>query len=313
MNHRIIFAGTPDFAAEHLNALIKAGFKPVAVYTQPDRPAGRGKQLQPSPVKRMALEHDIDCLQPVSLRDEEAQEQLADLQPDIMIVVAYGLILPLEVLRLPRHGCINVHASLLPAWRGAAPIQRAIEAGDSETGVTIMQMDVGLDTGDMLHKTVIQISPTDTSLSIHNKLAQVGGETLVSIMPQLLDGTIMGESQDDSQATYAHKIEKSEGLIDWSDSARVIDQKIRAFTPWPGAQAILDGKTIKLNARFFSDSNSSYQAGEIAAINKEGLIIQCGEGQLEVSDIQFPGKKMTPVAALLNSRGDILKTGCAFK
>ena len=312
MQSRIIFAGTPGFAASHLQALIDNGINPVAVYTQPDRPAGRGRTPQASPVKNIALAYDIDCYQPESLKSEHAQQTLADLKPELMIVVAYGLLLPQAVLDIPLKGCINVHASLLPRWRGAAPIQRAIEAGDTETGVTIMQMDIGLDTGDMLYKKVIAIGAKDTSASLHDALAESGSQALLEILPSILDGSVSSEAQTEDQVTYAHKLTKAEGMIDWTQSAKVIDQRIRAFTPWPGAQTNIADKRIKIAASLCSKTLSGAQPGAIVAHTDSGLEVACGEGSLLIEQIQFPGKRMTPTKDLLNSQQQALAVGQLF-
>lgn len=312
MQPRIIFAGTPSFAASHLQALIDNGIIPVAVYTQPDRPAGRGRAPQASPVKHIALEHNIDCYQPESLKSDNEQQILADLKPDLMIVVAYGLLLPKAVLDIPQRGCINVHASLLPRWRGAAPIQRAIEAGDAETGVTIMQMDVGLDTGDMLHKNIITIGAKDTSASLHDSLAESGANALLEILPSILDGTVTAEAQTEDAVTYAHKLTKAEGIIDWRQPAKVIDQKIRAFTPWPGAQTNIADKRIKIAASLSEVSASEGQPGEIVAHTDSGLVVVSGDGCLLIEQIQFPGKRMTPAKDVLNSQQQTLAIGQIF-
>jgi methionyl-tRNA formyltransferase len=309
---RLVFAGTPEFSAVHLQALLDAGIKPVAVYTQPDRPAGRGRQLQPSPVKALAIEHNIAVFQPISLKSETAQTELAELEPDLMIVVAYGLILPEAVLAIPRLGCINVHASILPRWRGAAPIQRAIQAGDTETGVTIMQMDVGLDTGAMLHKESLAIETTETAQSLHDKLAIQGSQTLVQVLPKLLAGQLVAEQQDDSLATYAHKLEKKEAMINWQDTAVQIDRNIRAFTPWPGSQAQLDDKVVKVNGQLASGNYPSGIPGQIVAESSDGIIVQCGEGHLLLAEIQFPGKRMTAISALRNSNPEQFSPGKCF-
>ncbi|MGG4616385.1 methionyl-tRNA formyltransferase, partial [Pseudomonas aeruginosa] len=230
---RIVFAGTPEFAAEHLKALLDTPHRIVAVYTQPDRPAGRGQKLMPSAVKSLALEHGLPVMQPQSLRNAEAQAELAALRADLMVVVAYGLILPQAVLDIPRLGCINSHASLLPRWRGAAPIQRAMEAGDAESGVTVMQMEAGLDTGPMLLKVSTPISAADTGGSLHDRLAALGPKAVVEAIAGLAAGTLHGEIQDDALATYAHKLNKDEARLDWSRPAVELERQVRAFTPWP--------------------------------------------------------------------------------
>jgi len=310
----IVFAGTPAFAAAHLDALIKAGIRPSCVYTQPDRPAGRGRKLKPSDVKQVALAAGIEVRQPKSLRDAEQQQLLADLAPDIMIVVAYGLILPKEILEIPKHGCINVHASLLPRWRGAAPIHRAIEAGDNETGVTIMQMDIGLDTGDMLITKKIAIDETATSASLHDQLIPAGQQALIETITAVMEGTLKPISQDNDRATYAHKLEKSESNINWQLSAVEIDRKIRAFTPWPGSQTKLGEQVIKIKATIDASDNSATQSpGTILSSDKNGLLVQCGTGTLLITGIQFPGKRMTEVAALINSNQDSISAGKKFQ
>lgn len=243
---RIIFAGTPDFAARHLDTLLSSRHQVVGVFTQPDRPAGRGNKLTPSPVKELALNHQLPVFQPASLRPEENQRLVADLKADVMVVVAYGLILPQAVLDMPRLGCINVHGSLLPRWRGAAPIQRALWAGDAETGVTIMQMDAGLDTGDMLYKLSCPISPEDTSASLYNKLAELGPQGLLATLEQMASGTLVLEKQNDAQANYAEKLSKEEARLDWSLSAAQLERCIRAFNPWPISYFTVDEQPVKV-------------------------------------------------------------------
>lgn len=248
---RIVFAGTPEFAAEHLKALIASPYEVVAVYTQPDRPAGRGQKLMPSAVKQLAVDNAIAVLQPATLRNAEAQAELAALKPDLMVVVAYGLILPQAVLDIPRLGCINSHASLLPRWRGAAPIQRAVEAGDSESGVTVMRMEAGLDTGPMLLKVSTPISASDTGGSLHDRLAEMGPPAVLEAVAGLAAGTLQGEVQDDSLATYAHKLNKDEARLDWSRPAVELERLIRAFNPWPICHSTLNGEALKVLARTY--------------------------------------------------------------
>ncbi|MER0823912.1 methionyl-tRNA formyltransferase, partial [Pseudomonas aeruginosa] len=255
---RIVFAGTPEFAAEHLKALLDTPHRIVAVYTQPDRPAGRGQKLMPSAVKSLALEHGLPVMQPQSLRNAEAQAELAALRADLMVVVAYGLILPQAVLDIPRLGCINSHASLLPRWggaapppppprwRGAAPIQRAVEAGDAESGVTVMQMEAGLDTGPMLLKVSTPISAADTGGSLHDRLAALGPKAVVEAIAGLAAGTLHGEIQDDALATYAHKLNKDEARLDWSRPAVELERQVRAFTPWPVCHTSLADAPLKV-------------------------------------------------------------------
>ncbi len=243
---KIIFAGTPDFAARHLDALLASEHQVVGVFTQPDRPAGRGNKLTPSPVKTLAQSRDIPVFQPKSLRPAENQHLVADLEADVMVVVAYGLILPQAVLTMPRLGCINVHGSLLPRWRGAAPIQRALWAGDSETGVTIMQMDVGLDTGDMLHKLNCPITAQDTSATLYDKLAQLGPQGLLETLSQLADGRAQPEKQDDALANYAEKLSKEEARLNWQLPAAQLERCIRAFNPWPVSYFLIEDQPVKL-------------------------------------------------------------------
>ncbi|WP_416306803.1 methionyl-tRNA formyltransferase [Neptunicella sp. SCSIO 80796] len=296
----IIFAGTPDFAAKHLDALIASEHRVVAVYSQPDRPAGRGKKLQASPVKQLAEKHNIPVFQPQSLRDQQAQDQLAELQADIMIVVAYGLILPKAVLNIPRLGCLNVHGSLLPKWRGAAPIQRAIWAGDDETGITIMQMDEGLDTGDMLTKHRLNIQHDETSASLYAKLAELGPVSLLETLNNLQD--IKPEAQDNSQSSYAEKLSKQEAQINWSHNAIQLARNIRAFNPWPVAFFLLADLSIKV---WQADVvNQSGQPGEILAAGKDGIVIATGAQALRITQLQIPGKKAMSAAEILNARQD---------
>ncbi|GIU20362.1 methionyl-tRNA formyltransferase [Shewanella sp. MBTL60-007] len=305
----VIFAGTPDFAARHLQALIDSEHNVIAVYTQPDRPAGRGKKLQASPVKALALENDIAVFQPKSLRDEDAQAELASLNADIMVVVAYGLILPKVVLDTPRLGCINVHGSILPRWRGAAPIQRALWAGDSETGVTIMQMDIGLDTGDMLLKTQLKIEDSDTSATLYEKLAEQGPTALVEALAGIAENRLPAEKQDESLANYAEKLSKEEARLDWSKSAIALWREIRAFNPWPVSHYEHEGNTIKVWQSHVSDETSSKQPGTILSADKNGISIATGEGVLTITQMQLPGKKPLSVADILNARADWFTPG----
>lgn len=319
---RIIFAGTPDFAAAHLNALLSANIPICAVYTQPDRPAGRGRKLQPSPVKQLAVEHDIPVFQPLNLRDESAQAALRALEPDLMIVVAYGLILPQAVLDTPKLGCVNVHASLLPRWRGAAPIHRSLLEGDLETGVTLMQMEAGLDTGPMLAKVSTPISPTESSGELHDRLALLGSQMLVEQLPQLLSSKLTPQIQDDSQANYAAKLEKQEGKIDWSRDAASIARQVRGLNPWPVAYTSLNGETLRIWAAeaALSESGDSMEAstdsaavGSVCNTSKQGIAVQCGRGTLWIKTLQLPGKKATDAAALLNSNNHPFQLGTEFE
>ena len=312
-NLRLVFAGTPDFAARHLHALISANMSPVAVYTQPDRPAGRGRKLQESAVKQVALQNGIPVLQPKSLKTTDAQDELRALEPDLLIVVAYGLILPQVVLDIPRLGCINVHASLLPQWRGAAPIQRAIEAGDEQGGVTIMQMDAGLDTGDMLLKAHCEIGANETGQSLHDKLAELGAGILPVAVQKLAAGELCGEQQNHDLATYANKLTKAEGLINWQDSAVLIDRKLRAFTPWPGSQCQLEEVVLKCQAKLLDIKMESEQSpGTILAADTDGLIVQTANGQIMITHLQFPGKRMLAVSDLLNAYASSFAVGNRF-
>jgi methionyl-tRNA formyltransferase len=308
---KIIFAGTPDFAATHLQALISQ-HEVVAVYTQPDRPAGRGKKLTASPVKLLAEQNSLPIYQPQSLKDPEQQTILANLQADIMVVVAYGLILPQVVLDAPRLGCINVHGSILPRWRGAAPIQRAIEASDKETGVTIMQMDAGLDTGAMLTITRCPIEPSETSGSLYDKLAALGAPALLSTLDKLKAGTAVAVAQDNEQSTYAKKIDKAEALIDWSQPAIIIDQRIRAFSPFPAAYTEIEGLRVKIWAAQTSTQQLG-TPGEIVAADDNGLLVGCGQGSLLLTEIQLAGKSRMPVSEILRSRVELFATGKRFE
>lgn len=304
---RLVFAGTPEFAAEHLKALLDTPHQIVAVYTQPDRPAGRGQKLMPSPVKQLALQHGLPVLQPPTLRDPATQEELRALAPDLMVVVAYGLILPQVVLDIPRLGCINSHASLLPRWRGAAPIQRAVQAGDAESGVTVMQMEAGLDTGPMLLKVTTPISAGDTGGSLHDRLAQLGPQAVVQAIEGLAAGTLQGEVQDDALATYAHKLNKDEARIDWSHPADELERLVRAFNPWPICHSTLDGQPLKVLAAEPAEGRG--QPGQILDASKDGLTVACGEGALRLTRLQLPGGKPLAFADLYNSRREQFAPG----
>lgn len=304
-SYNIVFAGTPDFAARHLQALISSEHRVIGVYTQPDRPAGRGKKLQSSAVKQLAEAHDLPVYQPASLRSEEAQHQLAELKPDIMVVVAYGLILPQEILDIPTYGCLNVHGSLLPKWRGAAPIQRAIWAGDRQTGVTIMQMDKGLDTGDILLQRAIDITPADTSASLYEKLADVGPHTLLESLASLSE--IMPQPQDNEQASYAQKLSKEEARIDWQQGALQLERNIRAFNPWPVCYFQFKDKPVKVWQASAFDTEG--EAGTVLSADKQGILVATGQGSLRLETIQFPGKKVMSAADILNARRDEFASG----
>lgn len=300
---KIVFAGTPEFAVIALKALLEAGFEVPLVLTQPDRPAGRGMKLQPSAVKQVALDHGIPVAQPVSLRLDgkhpdaarEAHDLLCATACDALVVVAYGLILPRSVLDIPRYGCINIHASLLPRWRGAAPIQRAIEAGDGETGVTIMQMDEGLDTGPMLASQRIPIGDDDTAASLHDKLAALGAQMIVPVLHDLAKGALNSQPQPQEGVNYAAKIMKNEAALDFSLPAEEIARKIRAFNPFPGASAQCDGMTIKIWRAEPVSISSEMEAGTILAANaQEGILIACGDGGVRLIELQKPGGKRLP-------------------
>jgi len=299
---RIVFAGTPDFAADHLRALVASEHEVVAVYSQPDRPAGRGKKLQPSPVKQVALEHDIAVYQPLNFKQEADIADLRALNADVMVVVAYGLLLPQAVLDAPKYGCLNVHASLLPRWRGAAPIQRCIEAGDKVTGITIMQMNAGLDTGDMLAKITTGIFATDTGGSLHDRLGQLGPKSMLAVLADVEAGTLKPEVQNNGLACYAHKLSKQEALIDWSQSAETLALRIRAFNPFPMAYTLLGDERIRVLAAEARDSMTTLQPGTIASVANEGIDVACGEGTLRLTQVQLAGKKAMSVADVINGQ-----------
>ena len=305
---KIIYAGTPDFSVPALQALIDSEHEVVAVYTQPDRPAGRGRKIRFGPVKQLAVDHDIPVEQTTTLKTDEAQQTLKDYQPDLMVVAAYSLILPQAVLDIPIYGCLNIHASLLPRWRGAAPIQRAIQAGDTETGVTIMQMAAGLDTGDMLHKIHLPITANDGGQSIHDKLAEAGAKGLMTVIEQLLNNELQPEVQDDNLATYAHKLSKAEGEIDWTKPAKEIDCLIRAFDAWPTAYTLYRGKPLKLLASQVIDNTSQAAAGDVIHESKAGIDIAAGEGAVRITRLQMPGGKKLAASDFLNARSLLSET-----
>lgn len=288
---KVVFAGTPDFAAEVLKALLASDHEICAVYTQPDRPAGRGRKLTASAVKRLALEHDLPVLQPKSLKEADEQQQLNRFDADVMVVVAYGLILPKAVLQMPKYGCINVHASLLPRWRGAAPIQRAIQHGDKESGVTIMQMDEGLDTGDMLVLKATPIEMNDTAQSLHDRLAVLGATALLEVLQQLEQGDSHAVVQDDSQANYASKLSKSESPLDWSQPAQVLHRQVQAFNPWPVASTLLNGDVLRVWDSEVLDQNTTSEPGLVIKQSKDGIEVATGVGVLRLIKVQLPGGK----------------------
>jgi methionyl-tRNA formyltransferase len=317
---KVIFAGTPEFARAALERLHAAGFRIPLVLTQPDRPAGRGMKLHASPVKQFALEKGIPVAQPRSLRldgkypdDAEAAKQAIEAaQADVMVVAAYGLILPQWLLNAPRLGCLNIHASLLPRWRGAAPIHRAIEAGDAQTGVTIMQMDAGLDTGAMLLREPVPIAADDTTASLHDKLATLGGRMIVEALELAACGGLKPVAQPDEGVTYAHKIEKAEAAIDWAQPAEAIARRIRAFDPFPGASSAVAGEVVKLwAADAVAATGGGGAPGTIEAVAPDGLHVRCGDGTLRVTQLQRAGGKRLPVADFL--RGFELKPGMVFE
>lgn len=299
---KIIFAGTPEFAATSLRAVLASGYRVMAVLTQPDRPAGRGRKIEISPVKQLALQHRLAIWQPSTLRDVTVQQQIRDLQADLMIVAAYGLILPAPVLQAPELGCINVHASLLPRWRGAAPIQRAILAGDHETGITIIRMDEGLDTGDMLLRRSCPILEDDTGGSLHDRLASLGAATLIEALESLQAGDLRATAQDSAQASYAGKLDKSEARINWSVSAGLVDRQVRAFNPWPVAFTTLpDGRRLRIwRARPLTDTGQA-EPGTVIDLSRQGFNVACGEGVLQLQQMQLPGGRNLPAADLINA------------
>lgn len=301
---KIIYAGTPEFAVPALEALIGSEHQAVAVYTQPDRPAGRGRAIQQSPVKNCALEHNIPIYQPQSFKQNEDVQQLIDLQADLMVVAAYGLILPKAVLDAPKYGCLNIHASLLPRWRGAAPIQRAILAGDAETGITIMQMAEGLDTGNMLLKQSITIGSDWNSGDLHDRLKELGADLLIRTLAKLIDGKLEPVIQDEAQTTYAAKLTKAEAAIDWHKAAESIQREIRAFSPWPVSFTTLDNKAVRIWRARSTDTVdiNSVEVGQIVSHNKEGIYVKCGNGVLQIAELQFAGKNKSDPGQVLNAR-----------
>jgi len=306
---KIIFAGTPYFAEQALERLIEKKLEVVAVLTQPDRPSGRGLQFKASPVKQLALKHGLDVLQPQSLKNEEVQLQLTKLQADLMVVAAYGLILPKPVLQIPLQGCLNIHASILPRWRGAAPIQRAILAGDEQTGITIMQMDEGLDTGDMLLKKYCQIQVEETTETLHNKLALLGAEAISEALELLIQKKLIPIRQDNEQATYASKITKEEAHLDWNQSATQLERNIRGYNPYPGASAKINDTLLKIwQASVNQEING--EAGVVTKIGNESITVSCGVDALNLEVIQRPNSKAIPVGQFL--QGYKIKVGDRF-
>ena len=312
---RVAFAGTPEFAAVALQALLDAGVQVPLVLTQPDRPAGRGLKLQASPVKQLALQHSMAVAQPLSLRLDgkypqdaaQAQAALQAAQCDVMVVAAYGLILPLWTLQLPRLGCLNIHASLLPRWRGAAPIHRAIEAGDAQTGITIMQMDEGLDTGDMLALQAEPIAPTDTTGSLHDRLAAIGGRLLIDTLQALLNGKTQATPQPAEGVTYAEKISKTEASLDWTRPADVLARQVRAFNPFPGGHTQCGGEVLKVWQAQPLVGMDSKAPGTVLDATSQGVVVQTGQGRLALTELQSPGGKRLAAADWL--RGHALQPG----
>jgi methionyl-tRNA formyltransferase len=305
---RVIFAGTPEFAAQALAAILAAGHDVPLVLTQPDRPAGRGMSLQASPVKQLARKHGLPLHQPTSLKSEKARQPIIGSQPDVMVVAAYGLILPQAVLDIPRLGCLNIHASILPRWRGAAPIQRALLAGDAETGITIMLMDAGLDTGPMLIKESLPIAAADTAGSLHDKLATLGASLIVEALPRLERGELHGVIQPAEGVTYAPKLDKAEAGLDWRQPAVRLDRAIRAFNPFPGATTRIDGQAVKIWSA--EPVSGSGEPGSILEAGSDGIVVACGEGALRLTELQKAGGKRLPAADFL--RGFALKAGQRF-
>ncbi len=299
---RIIFAGTPDFSVPPLQALLDSEHEVVAIYTQPDRPAGRGRKLTASPVKQVAVGHGVPVFQPQSLKGAPEQVELAALAADLMVVVAYGLLLPQPVLDAPRLGCVNIHASLLPRWRGAAPIQRAILAGDAQSGITIMQMEAGLDTGPVLLRLSCPIGPEETGGSLHDRLAPLGASALLQALPLIQSGQAAPELQDDSLATYAHKLSKEEAVVDWQRPAPEIERRVRAFDPWPVAQTGYAGKVMRLwSARAVVGAGVG-EPGRVVGAGPKGIDVATGDGLLRITRLQLPGKRAMSAADFLNAQ-----------
>ena len=298
---KILFAGTPDFSVPSLQALLDSSYSVVAVYTQPDRPAGRGRKMVASPVKQLAMQHDIPVFQPDSLKQEAAQQQLAKLLPDLMVVVAYGLLLPSAVLAIPRLGCVNVHASLLPRWRGAAPIQRAILAGDTETGVCLMQMDAGLDTGPVLACSSCEIAADDTGSRLHDRLSMLGASLLSKNLAALENGDLKPSLQDDALASYAGKLQKSEARIDWHASATDIANKIRAFNSWPVAETRYDGRQLRIWEAYPLLTASNALPGTVLSASRAGIEVACGAGRLCIRKVQLPGARAIEAGDFINA------------
>jgi methionyl-tRNA formyltransferase len=298
---RIIFAGSPEFAVPPLQTLINSAHEVVAVLTQPDRPAGRGRKLVEGPVKQAALDAGLEVLQPQTLKDADAQQQLANLNADLMVVVAYGLLLPPEVLRMPKHGCINLHASLLPRWRGASPMQMAILNGDEETGVCVMQMNEGLDTGDVLAAGSLPIGEHETASKLHDRLAALGANLLGEHLDAILAGSLTPTAQPEDGVTYAQRINKSDGLIDWSKPAIEIDRLIRAYNPWPAGQTLYQSESMKCLGSVLTSEQSDAEPGALLGMSDAGLLVQTGEGVIALTDVQLAGRKPVSAADFANA------------
>ncbi len=311
MKKRIVFAGTPEFALPALRVLCKSEVDLVAVYTQPDRPSGRGRKLTASPIKQFAQSHNIPVYQPESFKKKEELDRLRDLQAHMMLVIAYGLILPQAVLDMPVIGCVNLHASLLPRWRGAAPIQRAIEAGDTVTGVTMMQMEVGLDSGDMLASVEIAIEADDTGGSLHDKLAQLAGVLLMENLDELLRGKLKPTAQDDTKACYAHKLHKQEAGLDWRKDAKSLARKVCALNPWPIATAELDDQVLRIHKAHAIDGSTENNPGEIIRVDNDGIVVAAAENLLVIDYLQKRGGRVMTAAEFIN--GACLHVGQHFK
>ncbi|HEC07885.1 MAG TPA: methionyl-tRNA formyltransferase [Thiolapillus brandeum] len=298
---RIVFAGTPDFSVPPLQALLKSAHDVVAVYTQPDRPSGRGRKLLPGPVKSQALDAGIPVHQPTSLKDEAEVQILRELQPDLMVVVAYGLLLPESVLGVPRLGCVNIHASILPRWRGAAPIQRAIQAGDAESGVSIMRMDKGLDTGPVYLTRIIPLAADETGGSLHDRLSQLGAQALMEALPGIADGSLQPVVQEEAEATYAAKLEKKEAQIDWNRPAEEIERQVRAFNPWPVAFTPYENANLRIWNAHAIDGMTA-EPGTVMSATREGVDVSTGKGLLRITRLQMPGKRAMDAQDFINSQ-----------